>query len=475
MLRLLDLRNVENISLGRDTNSSSSHSLIKTTEDLQDFIDERYSKYGNRERFNCITPKAKAQYITAALRDTEYDKSEYDYLLKDYKHGFELELNENDYADDKHWLLRMIDSLEYDKLKIEFLMTLTFNDSIGISGGSDENDEYIEFEREHEISENELTVKDMGSYFLLLDIRSGDKFRLRKYSKPNVELIPNFPELVDIKITNKCNHNCSFCYQNSSLSGKNCDTWNFKRFIEKLPKHTSLAIGGGEVWEHPDFISMLLYALDKDMLVNFTSKSVDFLKNKELISALDYKCDYDKRIGVGISISSIFELDKLDKIAKFKKEHYGIFDFYIHLIPEFMDMYFAEKLVKKLRKANCNINLLLLGYKDIGRAKPKVLKDKEEMKLIIEYLYKEGMSKKDKSYRDFFNVNIDTKLANDYLDMMNELFDKKTWYTEEGIYSMFFDCVENTIYKSSYQKEKGIELEYGSCLEEEFKKLKEIK
>ena len=58
------------------------------------------------------------------------------------------------------------------------------------------------------------------------------------------EFIADFPENIDIKITNQCDMGCPMCHEDSKSDGKHGDSMNAK-FIDTLRPYTELAIGGG--------------------------------------------------------------------------------------------------------------------------------------------------------------------------------------------------------------------------------------
>lgn len=58
---------------------------------------------------------------------------------------------------------------------------------------------------------------------------------------------PEFPESIDLKITNKCDMGCAYCHENSTLDGKQ---GHFAHdFLWTLRPGTELAIGGGNIFE----------------------------------------------------------------------------------------------------------------------------------------------------------------------------------------------------------------------------------
>lgn len=67
------------------------------------------------------------------------------------------------------------------------------------------------------------------------------------------------PELVDCKITNKCDNGCAYCYMGSGLHGKHCQADDYFRLLDQMDALGifQIALGGGEPTMHPDFIQIL--------------------------------------------------------------------------------------------------------------------------------------------------------------------------------------------------------------------------
>ena len=66
----------------------------------------------------------------------------------------------------------------------------------------------------------------------------------------------DFARNMDIKITNSCSMGCKFCHEGSMPDGKHGNILN-EKFIETLHPYQEVAIGGGNILEHPDLIPFL--------------------------------------------------------------------------------------------------------------------------------------------------------------------------------------------------------------------------
>ena len=102
-----------------------------------------------------------------------------------------------------------------------------------------------------------------GNYWKILF----DDGTIVKYNKLD-NLTPEYPDSMDVKITNKCDKGCIFCHENSKPNGEHGDIMNAK-FIETLLPYTELAIGGGNPLEHLDLEAFLEKCKSLKLIPNF--------------------------------------------------------------------------------------------------------------------------------------------------------------------------------------------------------------
>lgn len=204
-------------------------------------------------------------------------------------------------------------------------------------------------------------------------------FKSDLFSKNEIDLMkPEFPESIDLKITNCCNNNCEFCYANSSKLGKHGDKLFIKNIISQMQPYTEVAIGGGNPLEHPDLIEILEYAKERKVICNLTLKDIDVINHTEFINSL-YQNNLIKAIG--ISPSNIETLSKLKDISLIR------FDFILHLILGIHTLDFIKQIESKYFD-----KILILGYKNIGKGKNYFEGNKEliekNIKEVGEYITK---------------------------------------------------------------------------------------
>lgn len=161
-----------------------------------------------------------------------------------------------------------------------------------------------------------------------------------------------FPESMDLKITNKCHNGCAFCHENSTRNGKHGDIMSTS-FIDKLHPYTEIAIGGGNPLEHPDLVPFLEKLKSLKMIPSMTIRQNDFMDNLDLITELvDKKLIY----GLGISLVTTKQDGFIEAVQKFPNA-------VIHVINGIVALDELEML------AYHNLKILILGYKEVRRGK----------------------------------------------------------------------------------------------------------
>lgn len=184
-----------------------------------------------------------------------------------------------------------------------------------------------------------------GNYVVRL-YNDGTKIKSTLYD----DFLADFPDSIDLKITDYCELNCPMCHEGSSANGRHADLNN--PFLDGIRAGTELAIGGGNPLSHPDLLPFLAKMKRKGVVCNLTVNERHFLTNRALIERLI--CE---RLiyGLGISLNLYDEqtlgFARLNQTVVF------------HAICGILNESSAKTLYGK------NLKLLLLGYKDFGRGK----------------------------------------------------------------------------------------------------------
>lgn len=128
-------------------------------------------------------------------------------------------------------------------------------------------------------------MKQIGSYingnYSVKIFDDGTKIRETEQESFKAE----FPECMDVKITNQCDMNCIMCHEGSTNDGKHGDILNVE-FINSLNPYTELALGGGNPLSHPNLIEFLKICRKKRIIVNMTVNQKHFMEQQEYIKML---------------------------------------------------------------------------------------------------------------------------------------------------------------------------------------------
>lgn len=278
-----------------------------------------------------------------------------------------------------------------------------------------------------------MTGKEMNQ--LLKKYRNGnynveiyaDGTKIRETDGNETRFLPDFPESMDLKITNMCDMGCPFCHEASVKDGKHGTIENLSKFINTIRPYTEVAIGGGNPLEHPQLEEMLQMFKDRNIIANMTVNQHHFLRELDRID----KLVNDNLIkGIGISLSS-YDEETADIIA-------GYDNAAIHLIN---GLFRYKDLMPLFDK---NLKVLILGYKELRRGKDyiddNVRKNKENTRKMLFPLMGE------------FKVVSFDNLAIKQLDVQRFMTEEqwKVFYMgDDGQYTMYIDLPNNTFAKSS--------------------------
>ena len=262
------------------------------------------------------------------------------------------------------------------------------------------------------------------------------------------EFNPVFPESMDIKITNYCDMDCPFCFENSTKDGKHADL-NVK-FLDTLKAGTELAIGGGDALSHPNLISFLERMKKQGIICNITVNQVHLIKKMDLINKLiKEKLIY----GLGISYTSYNE-----EVIKFAKEYKNSV---FHLINGVISYEDIKELFDK------DLKILLLGYKNLRRGEafyafnyPKI---ERNIKGIVDNL-EEIMS----SFKVVSFDNLSIKQLEPKRFVSKKQYDLQ-YMGDDGQFTMYIDLVKEEFAVSSTRKER---FKITDNINEMFKKIK---
>ena len=246
---------------------------------------------------------------------------------------------------------------------------------------------------------------------------------------------PDYPNSMDIKITDYCDAGCKWCHEKSTINGKHADLEYLLDFLQELPKGTELAIGGGNPLDHPGLVPFLISCKSLGLIPNLTVnyKHACRVKYTDLINKL---LDNNLIYGLGISILDNFvEYD----ITKFNKKDNIVY----HVIAGVNDLSILDKI-----KNSCVQKCLILGYKNYGRGEnylsPEVVSNLSNWTDNLgQYIKKIHLS--------FDNLSLKQLNIKQYLT--DEEWDRFYCGTD-GAYTMYIDAVEQKYAMSSTNPNK---------------------
>lgn len=243
---------------------------------------------------------------------------------------------------------------------------------------------------------------------------------------------PRFAENCDVKITDKCDGGCEYCYEGCSQNGKHANLFGYPTLINSLHPYTEFALNGNDL-SHPQLVPFLKILKEKKVLANITVNQKHFIKYKNYLKSMS---DHGLIHGVGVSL-----VDSADKL--FFQAVEEIPNVVIHTIVGItsVEQYFD------LCGQNCKI--LILGYKSKGRGinyqeiyLKKIATNIDELKTYLPSIIK---------FADLVSFD---NLAIEQLDVRNTLNVSDEQWNEfymgdDGEYTFYIDLVNGEYGKNS--------------------------
>lgn len=237
-------------------------------------------------------------------------------------------------------------------------------------------------------------------------------------------MVPEFPDSMDIKITNKCTGtNCLYCHENSGPDGKHGKILNVP-FLESLHKYTQLAIGGGNVLEHPDLIPFLIWCKGKNLIPSITLNQKHFIEN---IDTVRYLVRENLIYGLGVSLTQVTP-ELINILREFQNA-------VLHVIAGIVRKEVLEQLYDN------DIKMLILGYKQFRRGEElyAIPEMKYDIDKNINYL-KTNLADVIQHFKTVSFDNLAIKQLN-----VRSLMDESTWKQfymgDDGKFTMYIDTV----------------------------------
>ena len=439
---------IDNVRLRFATNSSSSHSMIFDPTLIGKVSDSYNEGEFGWDFFTLASKKAKNEYLATMLQlSLARDNMPYDMITVIIKGMGLPKIPKDSYIDHESCYFLPI-RLGTNAIDLEFVKDFQkyfLREGMFVLGGND-NEEYghslyndtksLSFDGYYPDFRGWVSRKD-DDWWILYNHKSGNRAIFSFEDNPN-EYKPTNPLLVDFKITDYCSQNCDFCYMGSSIAGKHME-FNRKILNSILDsKIFEVALGGGEPTEHPDFYNIISYLVAGGIVVNFSTKNIEWF---------DHPIEVNKVLNkIGAFAFSVQTVEEIDKIYnKMNKYKYDLNKLSIQIIPDVLTKNKLKAMFKKCYEHN--IPITLLGFKTVARgcsfertgnesAWVSVLKE-----CVIDNIYP--------------TISVDTTIAAKTEDLLKkEGINKYLYHIHEGIYSMYIDGVENKCGPSSYEPDK---------------------
>lgn len=449
---------ITNFRDGFACNSSSTHSIIF----IDDFskIEDDYCAHDDADygfgwdNFILASVNAKKIYLSSMLYINLLDTVGADTARLCIKEWCGMDFDEyKNYGIDHQSVFVFPNNYNGVGINLEFFkefFSFICRDEIVIIGGNDNSniqhpllDKYhpINFSlffQDSVIKNRKIDIRARKDYFYdywtLFDYNSGKKIRLSFHDGKNT--LASFPELVDVKITNRCSHDCAFCYQNSSKNGLHCsvdDIIRLKYLLEEMEVF-EISLGGGEPLQHPKFDYIINVLTNGNFAVNFTTKEKGWLNNTKLTNNILRKIK-----GIAFSIN---DSDDVRDLGYMLKNYEYDTEITINVIDKLYSKYDFLNICKEC--ARNNFRLMILGYKEYGRGK-------EYDRLYDDYHWYDVL--KDELY--FGSVGVDTLIVQQDYNALHELGVDDVLFTKnEGFHSCYIDLIDKYIAPSSFTDEK---------------------
>lgn len=435
------------VRLGFACNSSSSHSIVLLRHTPEDDVEGQEFGW---DYFTAASSEAKdayfAQTVRASLREVMNDQMSMA-VIHDL---FGVVLDPNGYVDHQS-LFTLPMSRDSKGLDVEFANDLRAwlqKPGMTILGGNDNDDDdhpllgsatrVAELPIPQDDSQSKLWArKDPLGYWVVFNRATGAKIR---FSFDNLAAVPvraSLPELVDLKITNYCPFGCEFCYQNSTLKGAVGDYPSSIVYALGQMGVFEIALGGGEPTLWPRLEDFVAYAHYEGMVVNITTKNIEWLYTPQAARVLP-------DLGaVAVSISDTKEVDRFLKAIKGKDGRFAV-----QIIDGLFSQFSVETILRQC--AEVSVPVTFLGFKSTGRGAAYNPRNKGALIKVLQ-----------KPPKDMYmpGISIDTVFAHQYQAELAKLEVNPVLYdTQDGRYSMYIDAVENKAGPSSYNPEAMVSL-----------------
>ena len=274
------------------------------------------------------------------------------------------------------------------------------------------------------IMSNDLLYTYINGNYKVRLWKDGTKERIAALGRT---LRPDFPESIDLKITDRCDIGCKYCHENSSVYGKHAKLETIVNNLGGLPQGVEIAIGGGNPLAYPNLEDLILYLSLVGLVPNITINAYHLTpENRTRLTDLIENTGIK---GIGISWNGLDWFDSPNTVY--------------HMIAGVHTFAQIKQTINEHRK------VLILGYKRKGRGKiyydSKVQHRLNELNDNLWQLLGKGF------------ISFDN-LAIEQLDVEQHFTNahwKSIYMGDDGVFTMYYDAVKNE-YAASSTSDKRI-------------------
>ena len=188
-----------------------------------------------------------------------------------------------------------------------------------------------------------MAVYKNGNYWVTL---FADGTKIKRTAED--EFRADFPDSIDLKITDYCENNCPMCHESSSVAGRHADLSH--PIVDTFVRGMEVAIGGGNPLAHPELVPFLVRLRARGVIANLTVNEMDLVRSQALVERL-----LSEHLVYGLGVST---MRCTDHTLSFAAAHP---DVVLHLV---CGVYPPDDLA---RLADRGLKILLLGYKRFGK------------------------------------------------------------------------------------------------------------
>ncbi|MGC4122167.1 MAG: radical SAM protein [Myxococcales bacterium] len=281
--------------------------------------------------------------------------------------------------------------------------------------------------------------RDPLGFWTVMESYRGTKARFSFARAADPHVLPfrsTWPELVDLKITERCEAGCAYCYQDSRPDGRHAPLSAILPIVERLKEAQvfEVVLGGGEPTEHPDFHAILAAIQKAGMRAAFTTRRLEWMDEQHRAKDVEWS-----RVAWAYSVQASDEVKLVsDRVRNHPRASQSVWLPAIHVVlgtpvanPEDLEQIAQDCRDRSLR-------LVLLGYKRTGRGAQVEPRDDSHWMATC-------------TAAGVTSLSIDTALAEQFeLQLRQAGVPPWSYDVEDGRFSMSIDAVTGLCGPSSW-------------------------